>query len=58
MLVAIDPDYSIHQLIQMLQLKLIWKGYLAGENQALFINIGDMQMTTALGNGEVTQIKR
>lgn len=57
MLVAIDPDYSIHQLIQMLQLKLIWKGYLTNENKALFINIGDIQMTTSLGNRGYTQIK-
>lgn len=34
----------------MLQVKLTWKGYLTDQNKSLFINVGDIQITTSLGN--------
>lgn len=34
----------------MLQVKLTWKGYLTDQNKSLFVNVGDIQITTSLGN--------
>lgn len=49
MLIGIDPGYTIYQLIEMLQVKLIWRGYLTEQNKTLFLNIGQTQLTTAMG---------
>jgi hypothetical protein len=51
---AISPDYTVHQLIQMLQIKLIWKGYLKEENASFYINVGEMQITAAFGTDKLT----
>jgi hypothetical protein len=42
----------------MLQVKLIWRGYLTDENKTLFLNIGQTQVTTSMGTPQLTQIKR
>lgn len=50
MLVAIDPKNTVHQLLQILQVKLIWKGYLTEQNKSLFLNVGNKQITTSFGS--------
>ena len=58
MLIAVDPECSMHQLVQMMQVKLIWHGYLTEDNKTLFLNIGQMQLTTSLGKYILRQIKK
>jgi hypothetical protein len=42
----------------MLQVKLVWRGYLTEQNKAIFVSVGDMQITAAFGNTFTTQIKK
>lgn len=58
LVVAINPEYTIHQLVQMLQVKLVWKGYLTEENKSLYVSVGDIQVMASLGSPLLTQIKR
>ena len=49
LILAIDPNFSTHQLIQMLQTKLTWKGYLNDKNKSLFVNVGGSQINASNG---------
>ena len=42
----------------MLQVKLVWRGYLTEQNKAIFVSVGDMQITAAFGKLLITADKK
>lgn len=50
MLLATDPEYSFLQFIKIVEMKLLWSGYLTSENQSITFFINQKQVIASPGS--------